>query len=139
MLELVIACIYLTLLVSGAIGLLWRYLHRSIPELVQNVLNDVGKQLEKTFENPTIRKAYGILGQKSGDARAEKALRVKVADKVMDENPIIKKALEYFDIEPLEGLQLLNDPMIGPLIQGYISKLQGGIHGNPGQGGGGLP
>lgn len=92
----------------------------AIGDLVQGALNDVGAQLEGIFKDPTVKKAYSILGKESGEVRHDSALRERVADKVLDQSPLAKKALEYFELTPMEGLQILNDPMLAPLIQGFL-------------------
>jgi len=100
---------------------------RSLPELIQCVLNDIGEQLSKIFEKPTVSRAMGIIAKKGGEVRADKALKERVASKVVDNHPILKRALDYFEIEPLEGLSLLNDPDVGPLIQGFLAQGMKGI------------
>lgn len=98
---------------------------RSLPDLIQNVLNDVGEQITGMLKDPTVSRAMGIIGKRSGEVRADKASIEKVANKVFEASPLLEKALEYFDLTPIEGLRMLNDPLVGPLIQGVI---QGGLN-----------
>jgi len=106
-----------------------------MPELVQNVLTDIGEQLKTTFADPMVKRGMSIIAGKSGEVRADNALRAKVANKVVGESPVIEQILAYFDIDAVDGLKLLNDPLLAPIIQGFLSK-KGGILANPGQGGG---
>ena len=117
--ELILASLIPTATII--IGLFW--IKRSIPKLMQNVLDDVGAQLSEIFANPTIKKAYSIMGKQSGEVRADDALRDKVADKIIEASPVVGKICEWLDIEPLEGLKLINDPLLAPMIQRFI---QGG-------------
>jgi hypothetical protein len=94
---------------------------------MQNVLDDVGGQLQEIFANPTIKKAYSILGNKSGEVRADKGLRNKVATKIIDQYPIVEKLLDQFDITAEEGLRLMQDPIIQPFIQGFLQNGLGGL------------
>jgi len=66
----------------------------------------------------------GILGKQSGVVRADTALKNKVADKLLDNQPVLKRVIDYFDISPMEGLQLINDPMISNLIGKFLSGNQ---------------
>ena len=106
----------LSLYNSLALGVLWLFYRRekrkilseTLPSLIQNVLNDVGasisEQINVNFSKPAVSKAMGIIGKQSGRVRADAALQNKVADKIMEQSPVISKALEYFDITPMEGL-----------------------------------
>lgn len=103
---------------------------RSIPD-VQEVLDDVGasisEQLGVMFEKPTVKAAMSQLGKKSGEVRASTALRNKVATQAMNQFPGLKLILDQFDITPVEGLQLMQDPLIGPLIQGALGRATGAL------------
>lgn len=124
--ELMLAGLIPTLAIVG----LFLYLRRSIPQLVQNVLNDVGAQISETFSTPAVKHAMSIMGKQSGEVRADAALRNRVAEKAVEGSPLLGKALEYFDLSPIEGLQLLNDPLLQPIIQGFLKK--GGQSGGSG-------
>lgn len=100
------------------------YFRKTISELIQNVLDDTAEQLNEIFANPTIKKAYSILGNKSGEVRHDEAVREKVADKIVQEIPSIQMFLDKFGIEPVDGLKLMNDPLLQPLIQGFMQKLR---------------
>ena len=125
------------LLTSLALVLL--KIKRGIPDFEQ-VFDDFGGSvseiLNKNFSKPAVSKAMSVLGSKSGEARANKALRNKAANAVLAKQPLIKMALEELDISPLEGLQLMNDPVVGPMIQGLMARGAQGLS-NMGKGLGG--
>ena len=129
------ALIVLNLIVTLAFALYAVKAIKGIPNVIQTVLDDVGGQLNEIFANPTIKKAYSILGSQSGEVRADAALRNKVADKALESMPIARKLCEYFGITPIEGLQLMNDPLLQPIIAGFMKqgvKMMGpGGYGNP--------
>lgn len=118
-LSIVIPC---AVFVGGIYWLSTRYL----PALIQQVLNDVGgsisEQITSTFAEPNVKRAMTIIGRKGNEQRTDNNLRERVADKVLGASPLIGKVLDYFDITPLEGLQLYHDPIIGPFIQGAIES-----------------
>lgn len=118
-LSLISAILLLVLIIKLTI------FQRSMPN-IDEVLNDVGisigDQLKQIFENPTVKKAYSILGKQSGEVRADAALRNKAADKLLEGYPSIGFILDQLDLTPVEGLQLLKDPLIGPFIQGALQK-----------------
>lgn len=131
MLQGLTACLSVvsTVLLVLMIMFLYKF-KRSIPD-IQQVLDDVGssigEQLTSIFEKPVVKASMTNLSKKSGEVRADKALRNRVAEKAIGSNVLLKKALDYFDVTPIEGLQLMNDPMIGPFIQRFIANLaQGG-------------
>ena len=117
----VVATAFLTLLLLGL------YVKRTLPGILEDVAVGAGESitesLKATFETPNVKKAMSILGKQSGDVRADKALRNKAADAVMDMQPVIKMVLDKIGLSPLEGLQLLNDPTFGPMIQGFIQNI----------------
>jgi len=111
----------------------------SIPVLIQEVLNDVGGQFSEIFEKPQVKRAMTVLGKQSGDVRASAALKNKVATKALGQNVLLKKALEYLDITPMEGLELMGDPTVGPVIRNLMagfakggSNFLGGLGNSPG-------
>lgn len=147
MLELLFSCILTAVL---TVGILIFYLRRTIPD-IQEILNDVGagisETFEETFKNPAVKNFMSGMGKKSGEVRADAALRNKVAEKALGSNVLLKKALDWLDITPIEGMQLLNDPTFGPVIrnavagfakggQGLLGGLGGGFGGGSGQGSG---
>jgi len=108
---------------------------RSLPD-VQEVLDDVGtsiaEQLSSVLEKPMVKRAMSTLGKQSGEVRADNALRERAADKILGQYPSINLILDQLKMTPMEGLQLLNDPLIGPFIKGAIQKGIGGfLKGNP--------
>lgn len=118
---------------------------RSIPD-IQQVLDDVGQsigeQFSGIFEKPAVSKAMSVLGKKSGMVRADAALRKKAADGIIQQIPAAGFVLDQLGMTAEEGLRLLNDPMIGPMIQNMLSKGTGGLQNlltGFGSGGGSLP
>lgn len=136
-----------TILLLGLIVLLATF-KRGLPNLLQGALNDVGKQLSGIFKEPQVKRAMSVLGKQSGEVRADKALKNKVAEKALGQSVIVKKALDYFGLSALEGIELMQDPTFGPIIQGFISKSSQGLlsgkfnsptGSNPAQRGRGVP
>ena len=140
-----------TALLLGLIIILASF-KRSLPDIEQ-ILVEVGggitEDLKGVFEKPMVKRAMSTLGKQGGEARASKALKNKVAEKALGQNIILKKALEYLDITPMEGLELMGDPQIGPVIRNLMAGFQkggsnilGGLSAagsNPGQKGRGVP
>ena len=119
---LVTCLIVLNTVLLGALIVLLATFKRGLPDLLQGALNDVGGQLSEIFEKPQVQRAMSVLGKKSGDVRADKALKNRVADKALGQSVIMKKALDYFGLSALEGIELMQDPTFGPIIQGFIQK-----------------
>lgn len=120
----------------------------ALRKLLPNVIAEVGKDLsnnfsesfneglKETFSEPNVKKAFSILGKQSGSVRANDALRNRTAEKLLEGVPSIGFLLDQLDLTPVEGLQLLQDPLIGGFIQGFIKKGVGGLmqpSSNPGQ------
>ena len=141
MLNVLTACLSLvsTVLLLGMIVFLYKF-KASMPD-IQQVLDDVGAsigdQLSGIFEKAPVKRAMTVLGKESGTVRASAALKNKVAEKALGQNVLLKKALEYLDITPLEGLELMNDPMLGPTIRGLMANFAKGGQGLLGGLGGG--
>ena len=98
------------------------YLRRTLPVILTDVGMSVGEQLSEVFEKPTVKQAMSLMGKKSGEVRADSALRNKAADKLLEGYPSIGFILDQLDLSPVEGLQLMKDPLIGPFIQGALQK-----------------
>mgnify|MGYP001325558709 CR=1 FL=1 len=132
MLKTIISVVATTLL---TLGLLVFYLRRTLPD-IQTILNDVGAsvsgQLKEAFLDPNVKKAFSILGKQSGEVRANDALREKAADKLLEGYPAIGMILDQLDLTPIEGLQLMNDPLVGPMIRGALQKGLEGLQGGGG-------
>lgn len=110
---------------------------REIPDVEQilvDVGESIGEQISGVIEKPVVKASMSHLGKMSGEVRASAALKNKVAEKALGQNVLLKKALEYLDITPIEGLELLNDPTIGPTIRGLMANFQSGIGGALGSG-----
>ena len=117
-----------TALLLGLIVLLATF-KRGLPDLLQGALNDVAEQFNEIFKNPAVSRAMSVLGSKSGEVRADKALKNKVAEKALGQNVLLKKALEYLDITPMEGIELMGDPTIGPVIKNLMAGFSKGGQG----------
>lgn len=113
---------------------------RELPDF-QQIFDDFGEGIGKTFaegvKDPMVKRAMTTLGAKSGEARASKALQKKVADKIVGQNVLLQKGLEYLDISSVEGLELMNDPTLGPVIRNMMAQIAKGAGGLLGGGGGG--
>ena len=117
---------------------------RSLPDFRQ-VFDNLGGDISATFKeivtNPTVKASFSNMGKQSGDVRAAKALKKRVADTVVSKNILLKKGLEYLDISSVEGLELMADPTLGPVIRNVMGSLQegtsnflGGLGGGQNQG-----
>lgn len=93
-----------------------------MPQILFDVGESIGEHFSEIFEKPTVKQAMSVMGKKSGEVRADAALRNKAADKLLEGYPSIGFILDQLDLTPVEGLQLLRDPLIGPTIQGMIQK-----------------
>jgi len=94
--------------------------------VVPNIGRAFQQGISETFAEPNVKRAMSILQSQGVESRVDNTTREKVADKVMESYPIAQKALEYFNITPIEGLKLMNDPMFAPIIQKAIGQLGGG-------------
>ena len=113
-----------TVLLLVMITFLYKF-KRDLPDIEQvlvDVGESVGEQLSGIFEKPMVKQSMSIMGKESGRVRSSDALKNKVAEKALGQSIVVKKALEYFDLTPLEGIELMQDPMFGPIIQGFIQK-----------------
>lgn len=133
LLVTVVSCILTAVLTTVLLAL---YLRRTVPIILGEVGESIGEQFSEIFEKPTVKQAMSLMGKKSGESRASNALRNKAADKILDGIPSIGFILDQLDMTPTEGLQLLQDPLIGPFIKGMIQKGMQGLAGqnNPGHG-----
>lgn len=129
---LVTALIVLNTMLLGALIIILFTFKAAIPD-IQQVLDDVGasisEQMAQIFEKPSVSRAMSVLGKESGSKRASAALKNKVAEKALGSNILAKKALEYLDITPLEGFELMNDPTFGPVIRNMIGGFSKGLGG----------
>jgi len=125
MFEGLTACLSVvsTCLIAVVIVFLYKF-KAGLPDF-QQVFDDFGgsmsENLESIFEKPMVKKSMTVLGKQSGEARADKALQKKVAQQAVDQIPAMGLILKQFNLTPLEGLKLMNDPLIGPLIQRGIA------------------
>lgn len=136
MLQLLLTFLSLILTPLLTYALLKLYFNRTIPEILNDVGASIGEQFGELFgeifEKPTVKQAMSLMGKKSGEVRANAALRNKAADKLLEGYPSIGFVLDQLDLTPVEGLQLLKDPLIGPFIQGALQKGLKGLQ-NPSQ------
>lgn len=106
--------------------LLALYIKRTLPNILEDVAISAGESitghLKETFESPNLKRAMSILGKKSGEVRASDALRTKAAEGILESYPSIGFILDQLNLTPIEGLQLMNDPLIGPMIKGALEK-----------------
>ena len=136
MFELLFSCVLTALF---TVGILVFYLRRTMPD-IQEILDDVGasisesmtgmsKTVTESFKNPAVKNFMSQMGSKSGEARASKALKNRVAEKALGQNILLKKALEYLDITPMEGIELMGDPTVGPVIRNLMAGFSKGGQG----------
>ncbi|GAI25173.1 unnamed protein product, partial [marine sediment metagenome] len=114
---------YLSVLIAFMLGYLIIKMYnfeRSLPDFAQ-IFDNLGGDISATFKeivtNPTVKASFSNMGKQSGDVRAAKALKKRVADTVVSKNVLLKKGLEYLDISSVEGLELMADPTLGPVIR----------------------
>ena len=110
---------------------MWRDLKRystSVDENVQQAITDVAGQIsesfQEVFETPSVSRAMSVLGKKSGQVRADKAVLNKFSDNLPEIMPSLGILAEKLDMEPLEMVQLTNDPLVGPIIQRFIGSFK---------------
>ena len=99
---------------------------------LENIAAEQAQNVKEVLAEPTVKRAMGIIGARSGEVRADKALRTKVANIAVEQSPLLGKVLEAFNLTPLEGLKILNDPLIRPMIEKFAQG-QGLAATNPGQ------
>jgi hypothetical protein len=121
-----VSCVLTALLTIGGLTL---YFKRTLPAILEDAGANISDMLTEVFEKPTVKQAMSLMGKKSGDVRANKALVSKVSGKIMQQYPFLSTILNQFDITPEEGLRLMQDPMIGPWIQGMLQKGLKGVLG----------
>ena len=143
MFELLVTALSLlsTVLLLVMIMFLYKF-KRDLPDIEQvlvDVGESVGEQLAGIFKDPMVKQSMSLMGKESGRVRTSDALKNKVAEKALGQSVIVKKALDYFGLSALEGLELMQDPTFGPIIQGFIAKggqgLLGGLGGQRNDGG----
>lgn len=66
------------------IGITWIIIRLTIPKFIRGIMEEIAEMLENVFANPTVKKAYSILGGKSGESRRNKALENEIASGVFD-------------------------------------------------------
>ena len=128
MLETIFIILGTSLLTCFIVAL---YVRKTLPNILEEVAVEAGAQisehLKETFADPNVKKAFTILGKQSGTVRASDALRNKVSSKILDGIPSIGFLLDQLGVTPTEGLQLWNDPVVGPFIQNIMKKGIGGL------------
>jgi len=139
-------CLQLVSIVLTASLIVFLYIFkRGLPDFEQvldNLGGDISTSLQEIVTNPTVKASFSQLGKQSGDVRAAKALKKRVADTVVSKNMLLKKGLEYLDISSEEGLELMADQTLGPIIRNLMGSLQEGTSnflGGLGGGGQGQP
>lgn len=108
---------------------------KKVDETIQQAINDVSSQISENFqavfETPSVQRAMSVLGKKSGQVRAEKAVLNKFSDNLPEIMPSLGILAEKLDMEPLEMMQLVNDPLVGPTIQKFLGKFISPQQGEP--------
>ena len=120
-----------TVMVACLIIFLYKF-QRSLPDFGQvfdNLGGDISAAFTEIVSKPVVKASMSQLGAKSGDVRAAKALKKKVADTIVSKNLLLKKGLEYLDISSEEGLELMADQTLGPVIRNVMASLQDGASG----------
>ena len=130
MFEAVITTLSLVSIVLSACFIVFLYKFKAgLPDF-QQIFDEFGEGMGSTIsalvKDPMVSRAMSTLGKKSGDVRANTALKNKVATKLVGQNLLLKKGLEYLGISPFEGLELMSDPTMGPMIQNVMGMLQKG-------------
>lgn len=109
------------------LGLLAWYLRRTIPIILSDVGADIGEQFKEVFANPNVKRAFSILGTRSGDSRresgAERALAEGLLSKVTPELRIIldqvaPNLIEDYGAETVLALVA----KYGPMLKQYLPK-----------------
>lgn len=97
--------------------------------LMSAFVKQLGGDINNIFAQPAVKKAMGIIGKRSGEVRHDEALREKVANRLVGQSPAIQYVLDFLGIDAIDGLKLLNDPLIAPLIAPYLEKGLSGLKG----------
>ncbi|MBA7530986.1 hypothetical protein ES705_23197 [subsurface metagenome] len=133
MLQPIIACLSLVSIVLSASLIVFLYKFKAgLPDF-QQIFDDFGGSIGETFEglvkDPMVSRSMSVLANKGGDVRAARALKKRVADTIVSKNVLLKKGLEYLDISSEEGLELMADQTLGPVIRNVMGSLQDGASG----------
>lgn len=100
--------------------------HTKVDSTVQQAITDVASQISENFqavfETPSVSRAMSVLGKKSGQVRAEQAVLNKFSENLPEIMPSMGFLADKLDMEPLEMVQLMNDPIVGPTIQKFLGK-----------------
>lgn len=93
-----------------------------VPNLMQNVLNDVGNQFTEIFEKPAVKHAMSVMGKASGVSRASDAALNKFNQNIGNLIPSVQMISERMDMSPIELMSLWNDPLVGPMIKNFVGQ-----------------
>lgn len=95
-----------------------------MPNMIQTVLDDVGESFSENFKeimvDPTVKRGFGLAGKLSGEARGVKAVTNKIAEGIIDQNPLIKIVAEKLGF-PLDEMM---DQYGAETVMQAISKFQ---------------
>lgn len=91
---------------------------------IEHLPDAFSEGIESTLSKPAVSKAMGILGKRSGEVRANDAAFNKVADFVVNSDPIVKTIVDQVGIDPTTALGLLSDPRIKNIL-GLLGSGQG--------------
>jgi len=92
-------------------------------QAINDVATDIGENIKATFADPNVKRAFSILGQHSGVSRAEEAVMNKFNNNLPELIPSLGIIGEKLGMEPVEMLQLINDPFAGPIIQRFLGGM----------------
>lgn len=103
---------------------------RYLPNLIQNVIDDVSEEFKSTFAEPNVKKAFSILGKQSGDARSVRAVQDNIATNVIDQQlgglkmiagqlgfDVDEMIEQYGATSVLQGIQ-----QFLPMVKGFLPK-----------------
>lgn len=128
--NLLMTAFIVQLIFNVAIGyVMWRDLkqystnvEKNLQEAIVDVSGQISERFQEVFETPSVSRAMSVLGQKSGQVRAEKAVLNKFSDNLPEIMPSLGILADKLDMEPLEMVQLTNDPLVGPIIQRFLGS-----------------
>lgn len=102
-----------------------RTIDTSLQQAINDIAGDIASKFEGTFANPNVKRAMTILAEKGHDSRASKATIEQFKESLHNVDPIISLASEKLGMEPVQLLEIWNDPRYGPMVQGIVGKFAG--------------
>ena len=124
---------YKTKAINAITTLFIQKLESKLPEILESVGLSVAEQIrdmiKQEFLNPNVKRFFSHIGTEGGEVKTNKALVSRVSNTILDQYPAAKMVLDRLNITPEEGLTLLNDPTVGPLIRQALGQLTAGLGG----------